>query len=115
MNWLKVRLATKPEARLQLINEAVAEGSAQAINFLLTALGDENVGVRLAAIQALGILQSVDAPEPLTRCLADENFEIRRATIATLAQIDSSRSAPVLILALEDPHFENRRQAATAL
>lgn len=115
MNWLRVRLATKPEARLQLINEAVAEGSDQAIKFLLTAVSDTDAGVRLAAVQALGTLQSAEAPETLAAGLADENLEIRKATVTALTQIGAPHAVPVLILALEDPNSEIRRQSAAAL
>jgi HEAT repeat protein len=115
MNWLSLRFAKKPEARLQLIAEALAERSDQAFNFLVTSVQDEDAGVRLAAVQALGEFRRPEASQALLHGLVDSELNIRMAVVEALVKIGGAACRDVLVTALIDPSFEIRRRAVKSL
>ncbi len=115
MNWLSVKLAKKPEARLQLIEEAITERSEQAIKFLLLAVQDEHASVRLAAVEAFGKIRCAEAVKDLGKLVHVEDFNTRQAVVTSLGQIGGDGVIGFLAEALHDNSFEIRRTAARAL
>jgi HEAT repeat protein len=77
-------------------------GDAQAMELLITALGDENSDVRAAVANALGGIGGLEAVEPLIITLDDESENVRSATAEALGEIGDARAVEPLIAALKD-------------
>jgi HEAT repeat protein len=75
-------------------------GDAQAMELLITALGDENSDVRAAVANALGGIGGLEAVEPLIITLDDESENVRSATAEALGEIGDARAVEPLIAAL---------------
>jgi HEAT repeat protein/beta-lactamase regulating signal transducer with metallopeptidase domain len=72
-----------------------------AVPALLSVLKDENVAVRLAAVQSLGSLEDPRAVDALVQALrTDADARVREAAAEALGNIDSPRAVPGLIAAL---------------
>lgn len=59
--------------------------------------------IRLASIQALGLIDKKDAVEGLIKVLGDTNPELRKAACAALGQLEDARAATPLIGLLAQP------------
>ena len=80
---------------------AKPQGRDTAVPALLTVLKDENVAVRLAAVEALGNLEDPRAVDALVQALRnDSDAQVREAAASALGEIDSARAVPGLIAAL---------------
>jgi HEAT repeat protein/beta-lactamase regulating signal transducer with metallopeptidase domain len=77
------------------------QGRDTAVPALLSVLKDENVAVRLAAVQALGNLEDPRAVDALVQALrTDSDAGVREAAASALGEIESARAVPGLIAAL---------------
>jgi HEAT repeat protein len=83
---------------------------------LILGLGDESIETRIAALQALGMIQYAPAVEPISRLMQDTETETERlsATIS-LGMIGDSTAIPFLEILLEDEEANIRWDAAIAL
>jgi HEAT repeat protein/beta-lactamase regulating signal transducer with metallopeptidase domain len=78
-----------------------AQGRDRAVPALLGVVRDENVNVRLAAVQALGQLSDPRAIDALGEALrTDSDARVREAAASALGEIDSPRAVSALISAL---------------
>jgi|TARA_B110000914_G_scaffold69592_1_gene60802 HEAT repeat protein len=98
---------------------AMAMGATQDTIFgqnLILGLGDESIETRIAALQALGMIQYAPAVEPISRLMQDTETETERlsATIS-LGMIGDSTAIPFLEILLEDEEANIRWDAAIAL
>ena len=98
---------------------AMAMGATQDTIFgqnLILGLGDESIETRIAALQALGMIQYAPAVEPISRLMQDTEKETERlsATIS-LGMIGDSTAIPFLEILLEDEEANIRWDAAIAL
>ena len=98
---------------------AMAMGATQDTIFgqnLILGLGDESIETRIAALQALGMIQYAPAVEPISRLMRDTETETERlsATIS-LGMIGDSTAIPFLEILLEDEEANIRWDAAIAL
>jgi HEAT repeat protein/beta-lactamase regulating signal transducer with metallopeptidase domain len=94
-----------PESRAEPAERPSASQSPQsrdrAVPALLSVVRDENAGVRLAAIEALGQLSDPRAIDALAEALrTDADPRVREAAASALGEIDSPRAVPALISAL---------------
>ena len=112
LNWTK---SDKPEARRQMVENAVADGSDQAAKVLLAALGDRDAGVKLTAIEGLGKIKCKEAVPQLGSLLKDTDAETRKAVVSALGKIADPACKAFLADALGDAHLEVRRIAARSL
>jgi HEAT repeat protein len=92
-------------------------GGARAVEALIKALGDNDLGVRWDAADALGEIGDVRAVEPLIETLRDEDTHVRASAAVALGEIGDARAVEPLIKALgdEDAEWYVRRNAAIAL
>ena len=80
---------------------ARSQGNETAIPALVSVLSDEDVNVRLAAVEALGNLQDPRAVDALVQALRnDTDARVREAAAESLGEIDSPRAIPGLTAAL---------------
>jgi HEAT repeat protein/beta-lactamase regulating signal transducer with metallopeptidase domain len=80
---------------------ARTQGRDTAVPALLSVVHDENVAVRLAAVEALGHLEDPRAIDALVQALrTDTDARVREAAASALGEIDSARAVPGLIAAL---------------
>jgi len=150
---LERRLGTRPITMISELTEAERETrrqtaqslSQEAVGQSLTALQDNDVMIRCAAIEILGEIRDVRYVEPVTAALRDKKSEviieatealtklgeeaipyllpalkdkksIVRSSIAwILGTIGSTKAVEPLTIALEDDNDDVRRQAAQAL
>ena len=93
----------------------VAEPAA-AVEVMIKALGDQDHGVRLMAVQRLRELGRASEPalDDLAKLLADKDERIRRAAGETLVRI-GGKSVPALTAALESSSRDAREVAVVAL
>ncbi len=91
--WTEALKAPDPQRRVQAARNLGETRSAGAVAPLVEALKDENVEVRLAAIQALGrIGRNAKAAVPaLTAMLRDQDSTIRSGAARALAKIGEPR------------------------
>ncbi len=71
-------------------------GIERAVEPLIAALDDENLGVRCAAIEAPAQIGDERATEPLTGLLTDGNKEVRGAAIRAFGQMSDVRAVQPL-------------------
>ncbi len=116
------------DKRVQQAGELIVRGhneAAPAIPYLINALKDSNVSIRLGATWALGntaltlenrLVAAPSVPD-LVHALKDTNANIRRVTAQALGRIGeaSASSVPDLITCLKDSNVEVRQEAAWAL
>ena len=109
--------AAPPVARQQ--DGAQAAGAARpqtgVVGTLVTALGDEDAGVRAQAAQVLGNLGSRDAVPGLVARLSDPSIDVRRAAAFALGEIGDGQASDGLARALGDTAPDVRLAAMTAL
>ena len=94
-----------PESHAEPVERSSASQSTQsrdrAVPALLSVVRDENVSVRLAAVEALGHLSDPRAIDALAEALrTDADPRVREAAASALGEIDSQRAVPALIAAL---------------
>ncbi len=82
---------------------------------LIAALRDSDAGVRRAAAQSLGNIESPRAVDGLVAVLRDDDVEVRRAAAQALGEIEDPRAVDALVAALKDPDTEVRKCAAWSL
>ncbi|PLY11676.1 MAG: hypothetical protein C0624_01700 [Desulfuromonas sp.] len=93
---IKENLKSDAKTRAILCQLAGGVGCRQATDFLLASAADQDMDVRLAALQAIGQLQIVAGVEQLASALADENEQLRDTATSSLAQIGRMHSDEVL-------------------
>lgn len=103
---LLARLLSDPVADVRraaasVLGQAQTEAEAAA-TALLNHLTDNNDGVKLAVIEALGALASPAATLPLLTKLQEPNGAVRRAALEALGEIDEPLPANVLNLVVAD-------------
>ena len=88
-----------------------------AIQSLIEALGDENVSVRISAVDALGQIGGPQAVEALIKALGDEAISVQRSVAMILGQIGDPQAVQPLIETLEDKDGDAgvRQRAARSL
>ncbi len=87
----------------------------RAVEPLIAALKDTNLGVRQNAAGALGRIKDPRAVEPLIAALQDTNANVRHNAMVGLAEIQDPRAIQPLTAALQDSDPKNREVAAQAL
>ena len=128
MLWWTLRglKSSDPEGRKQAAQKAGSSRNARAVPALIEAMGDENPGVRVAVMEALGCLGDPRAIGPLAGFLANpvktdrrSKFERREARDITAAAVALSAfgeaAVPHLSDALNSESLEVRRASAQAL
>src|SRR5262249_31566245 len=86
------------------------ESSGPRITFLLR---DPEVKVQIAAIDAMGLLRTLEAVPDLLRALKEaKNDKVRRAALTSLAMLPSEQSRPVFQQYLNDKDEKMRAAAA---
>mgnify|MGYP002336081051 CR=1 FL=1 len=85
------------------------------VTLLISALKDEDVGVRSAVAPFLANLRDKRAVLPLIEVLKDENYEVRLGAALALGFFDELDAVLPLIDLLNDVHWNVRRTAAGAL
>ncbi len=113
------------DAATSLVDDNVAEpaapqGAVEALDTLglaalIAALRDADAGVRRAAAQSLGNIESPRAVDGLVALLRDSDVEVRRAAVWALGEIEDRRATEPLLAALKDGDPEVRKSAAWAL
>lgn len=98
---------------------AMAMGATQDTIFgqnLILGLEDESIETRIAAVQALGMIQYAPAVDPINKLIQSTDTETERlsATIS-LGMIGDSKAIPFLEILLEDEEANIRWDAAIAL
>ena len=87
-----------------------------AVSLLIDALKHRKMAVRLGAVEALGVIRSRQAVNPLARLLGnDKSNEVRWAAAISLAFIGDEAAIAPLVTALRDPDKYVRSGAAAAL
>ena len=82
---------------------------------LIAALKDSDAGVRRAAAQSLGNIESARAVDALVAALGDDDVDVRRSVIWALGEIEDIRATPALLPLLKDRDAEVRKTTAWAL
>ena len=114
--WTLQKLKFKnPQTRREAIDKLAAEGTEESVEHLISALQDDDSGVRLAVVQALGRLKEARAVPSLVQGMRDPDAEVREAVVAALMQAADPTCVDVLVGALKDLNLGVRRRAAKAL
>jgi HEAT repeat protein len=114
--WTRQQLKFKnPETRRQAASKLAAEGTDEAVDDLVEALLDDDAGVRLVVVQALGRIKEPRTLGPLVQAMRDPDGEVREAVVGALMQVGDATCAEVLVGALKDLNLAVRRRAAQAL
>jgi hypothetical protein len=112
-----IRLLGHPNPDLQWqASESIARIGEPAVPRLIDALGNKKSAVRLGSVEALGIIRSGAAIEPLVKRLEkDKSKEVRWAAALSLAEFGEDAPILPLVAALRDPDKYVRTGAADAL
>lgn len=81
----------------------------------LSAIKDEDSGVRISAIYKLGELNDNRAVEPLIAALRDRDSGVRMAAASVLGQLKDNRAVEPLINAIKDADSGVRKNAISSL
>jgi HEAT repeat protein len=92
-----------------------AIGDKRAVEPLIQALKDKDIGIRGYAAAALGKIGDKRAVEPLIQALQDEKIDFRKTAAEALGKIGDVRAVEPLIQALKDKDINIRGYAAAAL
>lgn len=84
------------------MTKALVKIGAPAIDPLIAALKDTNIGVRWAAVDALGEIKDSRAVEPLIATLKDTDFNVRDSAAKDLGELKDSRAVVPLIDAMKE-------------
>jgi len=96
--WTRQQLKFKnPQTRRQAVEKLAAEETDDAIDNLVEALQDEDAGVRLAVVQALGKLKDPRTVPSLVQALRDPDGEVREAVVGALMQVGDRSCDEVLV------------------
>jgi HEAT repeat protein len=109
--------AAEPPGRVRLIKCLGASRSEEAVRFLLDFLGDEEVVVNIAAVNALGRLQ-VCSPRVCYRVrkyIHDRDIGLKKQAITALGQLKDWNSVPYLIDLLGSDNSSVARNAHWSL
>ena len=90
-------------------------GDSQAVDPLIDALEDDQLGVIEIASLSLGEIGDSRAVEPLINALGDENWEVRSSLAKALGKIGDNRAIQPLINLLKDKNENVRWHAVQAL
>jgi HEAT repeat protein len=85
------------------------------VNGLIRAMNDEERGIRLAAIEALGAIGDPRAVEPLIAALQDDSWGVRSYAAAALGAIGDVRAVKPLSYLIRDSKKVVRKASAEAL
>jgi HEAT repeat protein len=85
------------------------------VNGLIRAVNDEERGIRLAAIEALGEIGDLRAVEPLIASLQDGSWGVRSSAATALGSIGDGRAVKPLSSLIKDSKKVVRKAAAEAL
>jgi hypothetical protein len=97
-------------------SDRLAEIGGPAVPLLISSLKHRKMAVRIGAVEALGVIQSRQAVNPLVDALVnDKNREVRWAAVYSLALIRDGSAISPIVDALKDPDKYVRSGAATAL
>ena len=99
------------------VTEALGKFGEQAVDPLITVLGDYNQSsnVRSNAARSLGYTGNARAVDPLVEALRDEDEWVRYAAATALGDIGDKRAVEPLIEALDDEEWTVLGSVATAL
>jgi phycocyanobilin lyase subunit beta len=106
-----VDAASSSEALLEAVEAVAAVQSQETVPMLVAALGYNNPGVAVAAVDGL-IAVGEPAVEPLLALLDDVNYGARAWAIRALAGIGDPRGLSVLLTAAKDDFALSVRRAA---
>ncbi|MDJ0599375.1 MAG: HEAT repeat domain-containing protein [Crocosphaera sp.] len=123
INALSIQLEDKnPDIRAKSAEALGKVSSELALQVLIAHIHNQNAGVRLNIIQALGnIMEGLDKIENdslvpnLVNYINDSNPYIRTATVETLGKIGSEEAVNYLIQSLQDHEATVRATAAKSL
>jgi HEAT repeat protein len=94
---------------------AAMDDAPQTVEPLVSALGDTDVHVRLAAVQGLSARKDKRALSALGSLAKDPSPEVRAAAVSALGEMEDPASLPALSAALKDDNEAVRAQAVRAL
>jgi phycocyanobilin lyase subunit beta len=106
-----VEAASSSEALLEAVEAVAAVHSQETVPMLVAALGYNNPGVAVAAVDGL-IAVGEPSVEPLLALLDDVNYGARAWAIRALAGIGDPRGLSVLLVAAKDDFALSVRRAA---
>ena len=108
--------ATKPDFKIRVLVAMGRQGSEKTIQIISLGLSDKTPRVRLAAVEAMGIL-GVDAAIPyLVKATEDEEAEVREAAVRKLADFQGDYGVnKALSKAIYDKDERVRRSAVSAI
>ncbi len=104
--------AAKPDLKIRALKAMAALGKEETIQVISIGLNDKAPQVRLASVEAMGIIVSETAIPYLVKASEDEDAKVRRGAARALAEFPGNDSvAGALGKAINDPD-ENVRKAA---
>jgi HEAT repeat protein len=104
-----------PEKRRQAVESLSMMDSPRALAGLTRAVGDTDIGVRVAALAALGAITHERSTELLLRAFLDPAPQVRQAAVSNLKDDGSERVQTAMANALRDPDAGVRGRAARFL
>ena len=109
--------ATPMDERIELVRMLGRTGAARAQEVLLPLAKAKSLGLRLAVIEALGVLRagSKDVDEALLAAIEDEQPEVRQKAAMALARVGTGASAPKLLDRLNVAAEQDRGALGIAL
>jgi HEAT repeat protein/tetratricopeptide (TPR) repeat protein len=112
INNLKHRI---PKGRWGSAKSLGEIGDPRAVEPLIQALNDSNIGVRIAVVEALGKIGSPRAIVPLIDAIRDEVYQVRVSVVEALGEIGDPRALEPLSHALTDEVYQVRVSVVEAL
>jgi HEAT repeat protein len=98
--------AADPDTRIYAIWALGAIGDARAVPELVVLAGDEDPGIRKAAVHALGGFPGEEAAAALRRALEDGTEDVRWNAALALARRGDEAAQPVLLGMMDRAHLE---------
>jgi HEAT repeat protein len=102
----------------RLAAEALHEIGSEMVSRLLPVLKDDDLGVRLSAVQALAVFhERKEAVQALVDALRDSKTKVRATAAGTLVRLgrDAKAALPSLLDNLKEPDLELQTKALTAI
>lgn len=114
--YVKINHRFETEGPTTAIRTLATIGDDQAVTPLIQILAEAaDPEIRLAAIEALGILAGPLAIRPLRGAARDEDWRIRAKAATALGEIGDPAAAPALATSLTDENWWVRRNSAASL
>ncbi len=93
---------SRAEHRAEVCRILGLRGHKEAVPHLLAAVNDHATIVRIAALQALGVIADESARPVIEKVLGSDSLELQSAARRALKEIDASHKQPASILSAEE-------------